>query len=342
MTTARLLQMSRKAATDKALKERDKTMRRKWITVLRVTRYGVSNFTRNAWLTTAATVVMVVTLTIILATFTIQLVFDDTLAAFRKKIDISIYLCDKEVPNCTVDVTEEQVDELETEIKNLPFVTSVDYISKEAAREKFIQDNRSDAQKLQAIAALDDRNPLPASLRVNVNDTNKLEDISTLVGQDKYKGLQAREASISGSRKDAIETLARAAQFSEIIGLATSALFLVLSIMIIFNTIRMAIFNRRDEIEIMKLIGAEKSFIRGPFIVEASLYGVIAAVVSVGLVYAALVIAGPAISGYGIEVTGTVALFTQWPVLIFLAMILIGIIIGIISSFLAMRRYLKV
>jgi cell division transport system permease protein len=112
--------------------------------------------------------------------------------------------------------------------------------------------------------------------------------------------------------------------------------------MIIFNTIRMAIFNRRDEIEIMKLIGAEKSFIRGPFIVEASLYGIIAAVVSVGLVYAALVFAGPSISSYGIEVSGTIKLFSQWPVVIFLSVIFVGIMIGIISSFMAMRRYLKV
>lgn len=317
-------------------------MRRKWITILRIIRYGVSNFSRNAWLTTAATVVMVVTLTIILSTFTLKLVFDDTLVAFRKKIDISIYLCDTQVPNCTVDVTEDQRNDLTGAIKRLSFVTSVDYVTKDDARQKFVQDNKNDAQKLQAIATLGERNPLPASLRVHVNDTNKLDEISRLVGQDKYKQLQAREASISGSRKDAIETLARAAQFSQLAGLATSGLFLVLSVMIIFNTIRMAIFNRRDEIEIMKLIGAEKTFIRGPFIVEASLYGIIAAIISVGLVYAMLVFAGPNLANYGIEVSGTLSLYTHWPVLIFLAEILLGIFIGILSSFMAMRRYLKV
>lgn len=317
-------------------------MRRKWITLLRIIRYGISNFSRNAWLTTAATAVMVVTLTIILATFTLHIVFEDTLSSFRKKIDISVYLCDRQVPNCQVDVTPEQRQELTDAIKRLPFVTSIDFVTKDEARQKFIQDNKSDTQKLQAIAALDERNPLPASLRVNVNDTNKLGEISKLVTQDRYKSWQAREASISGSRKDAIETLARAARFSEIAGLATSTLFLVLSIMIIFNTIRMAIFNRRDEIEIMKLIGAEKSFIRGPFIVEASLYGAIAALVSVALVYIVLVVAGPNLANYGIEVSGTLKLFTQWPVLIFLVEILLGIVIGIISSFLAMRRYLKV
>ncbi|HET9411561.1 MAG TPA: permease-like cell division protein FtsX, partial [Candidatus Saccharimonadales bacterium] len=231
---------------------------------------------------------------------------------------------------------------LVAEIKKLKFVTTIDYVSKSDARQRFIQDNKDDIQKLQALETLGDRNPLPASLRVYVNDTNKLGDISALVNQDKYKPWQAREASISGSRKNTIESLARAAQFSEIAGLSISALFLVISIMIIFNTIRMAIFNRRDEIEIMKLIGAEKSFIRGPFIVEASLYGVIAAIISVAFMYAALTIAGPGITSAGIEVGGATKFFTDWPVLVFGGQILVGIFIGMLSSLLAMRRYLKV
>lgn len=317
-------------------------MRRKWITLLRVTRYGFSNFTRNAWLTTAATAVMVITLSIVLVTAVTHFVFDDTLREFRQKIDISIYLCDKDVPNCTVDVTDDQRQELTDEIKNLSFVTSIDYITKSAAREKFVQDNKSDLQKLQALETLGDRNPLPASLRVHVSDTNRLGEISKLVGQDKYKKWQSSPASISGSRKDAIDTLARAAQFSEIAGLAVSSLFLLISMMIIFNTIRMAIFNRRDEIEIMKLIGAEKSFIRGPFMVEASLYGVIAAIVSVALMYGALLFAGPSLVSAGVEMAGTTKFFTTWPVLVFGGQALVGILIGIISSLLAMRRYLKV
>lgn len=317
-------------------------MRRKWITILRIIRYGLSNFTRNAWLTVAATAVMIITLTIIMVTVTTHFVFNDTLDAFRQKIDISVYLCDKQVPGCTIDVTDTQRQQLTNDIKKLAFVTTIDYVTKENARQAFIQENQSDIQKLQALETLGDRNPLPASLRVHVSDTNRLDDINNLVNQSKYKPLQARPASISGSRKVAIESLARAARFSEIAGLSVSGLFLVISIMIIFNTIRMAIFNRRDEIEIMKLIGAEKSFIRGPFIVEASLYGVIAAVVSVALMYSALIFAGPGLSNAGIVVTGTTQFFTAWPVLVFVGQILVGIFIGILSSLLAMRRYLKV
>lgn len=317
-------------------------MRRKWITILRIFRYGLSNFSRNAWLTTAATAVMVITLTIILATFTVRLIFEDTLAKFRNSIDVSIYLCDKQAPNCTMDVSQEQREELTKDLKRLPFVTSVDYVSKDEARQRFIEEHKDDVGKLNAFNALEGKNPLPASLRVYVNDINKFSDISTLVQQDKYKEWQAKPASISGPRKNAIETLAKAAQFSEIAGLTVSALFLTISMMIIFNTIRMAIFNRKDEIEIMKLIGAEKSFIRGPFIVEASLYGVFAAVVSVALVYLVLLTAGPALAGYGIEIRSALQFFTTWPAAIFMAQVGVGIAIGVLSSIMAMRRYLRV
>jgi len=309
-------------------------MRRKWITISRICRYGLANFARNAWLTTAATVVMTVTLTIILATFTLHLVFNDTLSDIRQKIDISIYLADN--------ITSEHTNELESAIQAIPSVTTISYVSKTQARQDYINQNSGDAQQLEALSVLGDTNPFPASLRVHVSDTNHLNEISDLVNQSQYKSFQSKPASLNGSRKDAIENIARAAGFSEIAGLAVSGLFLVLSVMVIFNTIRMAIFNRRDEIEIMKLIGAEKSFIRGPFIVEACLYGVFAAVVAIFLMYFVLLTVGPGLEGYGINIQPTIAFFGRYPVLIFLGELLSGVLIGVLSSLLAIRRYLKV
>lgn len=309
-------------------------MRRKWITFMRVLRYGVNNFSRNAWLTTAATIVMVITLTIILTTLIARMVFADTLDIIRQKIDISVFLRD--------DITKSQQSELVNAIKAVPIVTDIDYISKDQARQKFVEDNKGDTQQLQAIGELGSDNPFPASLRVHVKDTNKLEQVYDVVNQEKFKKMQSAPAFGSDERKQAVERIASVAQFSEIAGLAGSTLFLMISIMIIFNTIRMAIFNRRDEIEIMKLIGAEKSFIRGPFIMEACLYGVIAALASVALVYLALVALAPGMASYGIEMGPTIKFFTQWPIIIMGGQILVGIFIGIISSLLAMRRYLKV
>jgi len=281
----------------------------------------------------AATVVMVVTLTVIITTFTARMVFNDTLGGIREKIDVSIYLVD--------DITSEQLDRLRSAIKEVPIVTTIDYISKDQAREIFKQQNKDYFSQLEALGELGETNPFPASLRVKTSDPDKLNLINDVVSRDEFKNMQSEPATISGERKAAIENIARAASFAEIAGLTASGIFLVLSIMIIFNTIRMAIFNRRDEIEIMKLIGAEKRFIRGPFIVEASLYGVFAAVISVALIYLLLLTAAPHLPS-DIQVGPTIELFTTWPVLIFLAQLGAGVVIGVISSQLAIRRYLKV
>lgn len=315
-------------------KERKHSMRRKWITFLRICRYGLNNFSRNAWLSMAATVVMVVTLTLIITTFTARMVFNDTLGKIREKIDVSVYLKD--------DITEDDRERLVEAIEELPIVTSIDYVSKDQAREVFKVQNKDYFSQLEALGELGETNPFPASLRVHTSDPNKLDQINDIVNQPEFKDLQSEPASISGERRAAIDTIARAAQFSEIAGLSASIIFVTLSIMIIFNTIRMAIFNRKDEIEIMKLIGAEKSFIRGPFIIEASLYGVFAAVISVALIYLILLTAAPQLTNYDIQIAATTKLFTDWPVVIFLIQLGLGVFIGVISSLLAMRRYLKV
>lgn len=318
----------------KALTDRGRaSMRRKWITFTRIIRYGLNNFSRNAWLSVAATVVMVITLSVILGAFTLRMIFADTISQIRQKIDVSIYLKDE--------VTDLQREQFISAIKTVPIVTSIDYITKDQAKEAYVQQNKAYYERLQALGELDS-NPLPASLRVKTNDPNKLSLINDLINQDQYKALQGETASISGERKAAIDNIAKVSQFTEIVGLVASVFFVIISIMIIFNTIRMAIFNRRDEIEIMKLIGAEKSFIRGPFIVEAALYGFLAAIVSIIIMYFGLLAAGPALANYEIEINPTITFFTTWPILIVLVQIVVGIAIGILSSLLAMRRYLKV
>jgi len=307
-------------------------MRRKWITLLRIFRYGLNNFTRNAWLTTAATAVMTVTLLIIITTFTAQMIFNDTIQQVRQKLDISVYLKD--------DIDQREVNRFAEELKAVPIVISVEYISKDQARDIFTQQNKSELGQLEALGEIN-ANPFPASLRIKTKDPNQIAQLNAVINASKNKALQSEQPSNSGERKAAIDTIARVSQFSELAGLVAGGIFVVISVMIIFNTIRMAIFNRRDEIEMMKLIGAEKSFIRGPFIVEASLYGALAAVISLIVIYVLLLTRASALSNFEIEVGPTLAFFKQWPVLIVLTQLAVGVLIGIFSALLAIRRYLK-
>ena len=138
-----------------------------------------------------------------------------------------------------------------------------------------------------------------------------------------------------------IATITSWARIARTGGIILAAVFLVISILIIFSTIRMAIFSRREEIYMMKLVGADKRFIRGPFLVEAELCGVLAGIVAASVSYFGFMWLAPRLSGYGINVDEIVGLLQSNKLIImFLIFIGIGIIIGRVSSRLAVSRYL--
>jgi cell division transport system permease protein len=214
----------------------------------------------------------------------------------------------------------------------------VHYISKASALSTYRQENVNNKQLLQAISETD--NPLPASLEVNAKNPKDLGSIVAIISQPANSALQSDPPSYSGTNKTTIDRIVHFADFFKKGGTYASILFIIISVLIIFNTIRMAIFTRRDEIEIMKLVGATKWFIRGPFLIEAAMYGVIAAVIALVLSYSLLLGAGPKLASY-IDVNSTIHVFRSYPVLVVGGELLIGIAIGGLSSLLAMSRYLK-
>lgn len=313
-------------------------LRRRWLTWLRMTRYGANNFTRNAWLTTAATAVMTITLLIIFTTFIARQTLASTVDELRQKVDISIYLRN--------DIKDEEVKETIKKFKQTENVVSVRYINIDEAKATYIAQNNPSAEQLQAISELP-VTPFFPSLRVIIEDPNDTSALASLVAKDSTvkNALHPdprRAPSFHGEKKKVIETISRWTAFAERGGLVAAIVFIAISMLIIFNTIRMAIFNRKEEIQMMKLIGADKNFIRGPFVVEAVMYGFIAALIATSLGYGLLHYAQKPLSSYGIAIGPTLQNFTVFAPLVLLVMILIGALIGIISSRLAVRRYLKV
>ncbi|MEO6110129.1 MAG: permease-like cell division protein FtsX [Candidatus Saccharimonadales bacterium] len=310
-----------------------KRHRRQWVTFMRMLRYGVNNFTRNAWLTIAATAVMTITLFVIFTSFTARNVLIDTLTDVRDKVQMSIYL--------KTDTPGEDVTKVVSDVSKLPSVQSVNTISPDDARKKFIDQNK-DQGSLNAIKEA--TNSFPWTLSIKVKDINDTTQLASFVNDNTYAKSRldpAHAPSFAGSKKATIETIARAVDFAQKVGIGASIIFVLISTLIIFNTIRMAIFNRREEIQMMKLIGAERSFIRGPFIVEAMVYGFFAALIASGLGYGILYLAAPSLQSYAINIQPTIDMLTFYSGFVLLGMILIGFLIGIISSLMATRRYLK-
>jgi cell division transport system permease protein len=298
----------------------------------RVIHAGIRNFMRNAWLSTAATAVMTITLSIIILSFISNSALTSTIKGVTDKIDISIYLNDS--------VTSDQRTQFQSALEADPNVDAVHYTSKTDAVAQYSSQHASDLKLLQALQLAG--NALPASFQVKVKDPKKLDSVIAVTNQSPYKTYLDPTAppSYSGQNKDTINRIVRISNFFKSTGLYASIIFVIISTLIIFNTIRMAIFTRREEIEIMKLVGATKWFIRGPFLFEAAMYGIVAAFIAATMSYALLLGAGPKLSSY-IDVGSTISFFQSYPLLIVTGELLIGIAIGAISSLLAMSRYLK-
>lgn len=311
-----------------------KTRRRQWITFLRMCRYGVNNFSRNAWLTIAATAVMTITLLIVFATLAARSTLISSVDVIRQNVDMSIYI--------KTDTSKKDVEAIQSGLEKLKSVEEVTYVSPQTARENFAKENGTNPDTLNALNEATNKFPGTYKVQlVDINDTSELRKFVETNKQVKDNLDSSRPPSFAGERKNAIEGIAQGVVFAERAGLIATVVFVVISSLIVFNTIRMAIFNRRDEIEMMKLIGADKSFIRGPFIVEAVVYGFIAAIVATGLGVLGMVALKGRLIG-GIELQPTIDFVLTYLGFVLLGMILLGAIIGVISSLLATRRYLKI
>lgn len=306
----------------------------KYITLERIIKNGVVNFGRNVWLAIAAIAMMAITLTILLFAIVANTTFNHTISDITSHIDVSVYLKD--------DVKPTQRDKLIGQIQALPNVKSVSYISKNEALKRYEHQNANNPDLLAAISQTD--NPLPASLDIKPKDPNQLQDIKDFLDKPAVQALQSDPTSYSGDRKAAIDKITSATHFFQQAGIIGIIVFIIISMLIIFNTIRMAIFNRRDELIIMRLLGASTAYIRGPFIVETMLYGAVAAGISLIVCWSLFQVASSTLqaSSLGLlDIGYSSRYFSDHLLSILTIQLLVGILIGAASSGIATRRYLK-
>lgn len=310
-------------------------MKRKFITFGRIIHTGVVNFIRNITLAVAAIAVMIVTLTIVLFSVIANASFTNTIGQITDKIDVSVFLTDA--------TTEAQAKTFVDQIRKLPEVKSVDYLTKVEALKAYREQNAGNAQLQAAISATD--NPIPATIHIKPYDLNKINTIKNFVTKPANQALQIQGSpSYSGNRKAAIDKITHATNVLKEVGAVSVVVFTVICALIIFNTIQMAIFNRRDEIQIMRLLGASTNYIRGPFIVESVIYGVLSAVISVFIINGIFQAASgnlqaTSLGTFNIQYANSY--FDKHFFELLALQLIVGTVIGTVSSVIATRRYLK-
>lgn len=326
--------MAKRKQNSKIVMEQ-KRRKRKLLTFWRIIKYGVNSFVRNAWLSVAATAVMTITLLIIFGSVLMRMAINNTVDTLTDKIGVSIYL--------KQDVSEKSVSKIKTGLEKLPSVKKVEFTSAKQARENYAKKNLNDSAVQQAL--IESSNEFFASFSITLDNINNTQELENFVNSDrtiKDNLHETKEPTYKSDRKQSIETLANSFNIVEKIGLAAGILFVLISSLIIFNTIRMAIFNRREEIYMMKLIGANKSFTSGPFLVESILCGILAAILATSIGYMVVTIIRPKLESWGISLDGVVTSELSYIIVILPLLMLAGSVIGVVSSWIATRKFLKI
>lgn len=304
------------------------------MTIKRMFVAGWKNFARGGAVSAATVLIMTVTLTIIGSLIFLSALLSFTLNTIKDKVDVSVYF--------VTTASETDVLAVKSQIEKLPQVASVTYTSAIDALAAFRARHASDQLTLQALDELGG-NPLDASLSVRAKDPSGYESIVNF--------LEASPALSSGGtsivdrinyaqNKDVIDRLALAIAATREIGFIVVILFALASILIAFATIRLAIYTAKDEIAVMRLVGASNAYIQGPFIVTGIVTGLLAAAVVLILLWPTTRYVGMKTQNWfgGFNIA---SYYSSHFTLIFSILIGSGVLLGAIASVIAIRRYLK-
>ncbi|MDQ5969000.1 MAG: Cell division protein FtsX [Patescibacteria group bacterium] len=307
-----------------------------WIKLKRIVRSGFYSFWRNGFVSLSSILVMMVTLFVIGSTIFSGAILGSTLNQIKDKVDVNVYF--------VTTAPEEEILAIKESIEKLPEVAPpVVYISKEDVLADFKKRHENDEFTLQALDELGE-NPLGATLNIKAKDPSQYESIVKFL--DNESTLSSDGTSIIDKvnyyqNKDAIDRLTNIINSANRLGVILTIFLIIISTLITFNTLRLVIYMSRDEIAVMRLVGASTNYIRGPFFVAGAIYGFISAIFTLILFYPITIWLGNTTENFfvGLNVFHYyTANFGQ----IFLVIVASGVAIGSVSSFLAVRKYLKV
>ena len=301
--------------------------------IRRVVKAGFVGFWRNAYVSLASIFVLSIALFVIGATMFINQLLDTSLSTLQSKVDINVYF----VP----DAPEDEVQRILQAVEALPDVSSVTFTSREDALQQYRERNKDNAISLQALEELDE-NPLGANIAIQAKETSQYGNVALFLEEQREQELpqvQVIDEINYARNKDSIDTLTSIINATEQASLIIMSILLIAAILITFNTIRLAIYTSREEISIMRLVGAGNMFIRGPFMLQGIMYGFISGVLALLLFYPLLVWLGPRTEAFF-----DLNLFTYYMAHfgeIFGLLVGIGIVLGLLSSTFAVARYLR-
>ncbi|PIR39963.1 MAG: hypothetical protein COV33_02370 [Candidatus Zambryskibacteria bacterium CG10_big_fil_rev_8_21_14_0_10_34_34] len=300
----------------------------------RIIKAGIFNFSRSGYVSFASMLVMVITLSVIGSVVFVSAILNITMNELRDKVDINVYFVSNALP--------EDITSLKTKIEALSEVKTVEYTSREESLEKFKLRHENDQITLQALEELEE-NPLGAVLNIKAKQPSQYEGIANFLNEENIlssEGEKIIDKINYFENRVAIEKLSRIIDSAESLGWTVSLALVVVSIIITFNTIRLAIYISREEISVMQLVGASKNYVKGPFVVTGIIVGLASGLITMLLFLPISYWLGNLTQNFFIGFNIFDYYISNFFEIIFI-ILGSGVAIGAISSLLAVRKYLK-
>lgn len=306
-----------------------------WTNTKRIIRSGFFNFSRNTFVSLSSILVMTITLFVIGSLIFLSAILNTSLNVIRNKVDVNVYF--------VTTAPEGDILALQKTIQALPEVSSVTYTSREDALAAFKTRHQNDQFTLQALDELGD-NPLGATLNIKAKDPSQYQGIADYLSSKPT--LSTDGSSIIDrvnyyQNKVSIDKLTAVINSADRLGTIITFMLIAISVLITFNTIRLAIFISREEISVMRLVGANATYIRGPFVVVGTMYGAVAGLITLVLFYPVTLYLGNVTQNFFIGLN-VFNYYTENFAQIFVIIMGSGIIVGALSSYLAVRKYLHI
>jgi len=297
----------------------------------RVFSFAINDFSRNKGISIAAIFVLIVTIMLVTGLFFFQGISRNLISQVQDKIDITAYFKES--------VLEEDILKIKDEIlKTSPDIKGIKYISRDEALEIFTEKHKDNPVFLKALEEVG-QNPLWASLNITTTGSAfQYEQISNLLQADAYSAFIERVD--FSQKKDTIEKVFAITSNINMFGLVLGLILFFVASLVVFNTVKLTVENSKDEIGTMRIVGASDWFVRGPFIVQGAIYGLIAFAICLLL---------SAFFAYSLSPKMGVILpgFSMWQYFLsnFWIFILLqlgfGMGLGMISSFIVVKKYLE-
>lgn len=299
-------------------------------TLIRVIRAGLLNFWRNGWLSTATVFIMTLTLLTWTSLLLLNVMVTSVLSSLKDKVDISVYF--------NLNTKAEDIFALKNRVTELSSVAEVEYISPDEALNTFKQKHGSDNVLLASLEELGD-NPLQASLNIRAKDPQEYASIADFIDKSEFKNIVSKVN--YSENQEIIKRFSHIVSVVSRSGLILSLVFAFITFLVAFNTVRLAIYASREEITVMKLVGASNAYVQGPFLVEGFLHGLSASVFAILIILPVLNFVGPSLSQFIPDIN--LANYVSGNFLkIFAMQTGAGVLLGVLSSVIAIRRYIKV